>query len=94
MKYVNFNHFMPTRYLLKQEQLDTKGLIKTFESHSNLKKEGEPDKQKDPLSNLEFKASLRKEIKKHLEEKYQKVNLNDSSPDNLLIKFLFKPLRF
>ena len=94
VKYVNFNHFMPTRYLLRQEQLDTKGLIKSFESHSQLKKEGEADKQKDPLANLEFKANLRKEVKKHLEEKYQGVNLNDNSPDNLLVKFLFKPLRF
>ncbi len=94
VKYVNFNHFMPTRYLLKQEQLDVKGLIKSFESHSSLKKEGDADKQKDPLSNLEFKAGLRKDIKKHLEEKYQTLNLNDSSADSLLVKFLFKPLRF
>ena len=94
VKYINFNHFMPTRYLLRQEQLDTKGLIRSFESHSQLKKEGEADKLKDPLSNIEFKATLRKEIKKHLEEKYQTLNLNDNSVDNLLLKFLFKPLRF
>ena len=74
--------------------MDVKGMIRTFESHSQIKKEGEADKQKDPLSNLEFKAGLRKEIKKHLEEKYRSVNLNDSSPDNMLVKFLFKPLRF
>ena len=94
VKYVNFNHFMPTRYLLKQEQLDVKGLTKSFESHSQLKKEGDADKLKDPLTNLEFKAGLRKEVKKHLEEKYQSLNLNDTSADSLLVKFLFKPLRF
>ncbi len=94
VKYVNFNHFMPTRYLLKQEQLDVKGLTRSFESHSILKKEGEADKQRDPLANADFKAGLRKEIKKHLEEKYKVLNLNDSSPDSLLVKFLFKPLRF
>ena len=94
VKYVNFNHFMPTRYLLKQEQLDVKGLVRSFESHSQIKKDGDQEKAKDPLANLEFKAGLRKEVKKHLEEKYQTLNLNDASADSLLVKFLFKPLRF
>ena len=93
VKYVNFNHFMPTRYLLNQE-LDVKGMIRSFESHSTLKKDGEPEKQRDPLSNLDFKAGLRKEIKKALEDKYKGVNLNDNSAENMLIKFFFKPLRF
>lgn len=105
VKYVNFNHFMPTRYLLNQE-LDVKGMIRSFESHSTLRQAPAPatatetaDKkevpaQKDPLSNLDFKSNLRKEIKKALEDKYSNLNLSDNSPENLLVKFFFKPLRF
>ena len=101
VKYINFNHFMPTRYLLNQE-LDVKGMIRSFESHATLKPaaaaEGAEKKEapatKDPLSNLDFKSNLRKEIKKALEEKYSGLNLNDNSPENLLVKFFFKPLRF
>ena len=93
VKYVNFNHFMPTRYVLAQE-LDVKGVIKSFESHSALKKEGEETKTKDPLANVDFRANLRKEVKKVLETKFQSLNLNDQSPENQLVKFFFKPLRF
>lgn len=106
VKYVNFNHFMPTRYLLNQE-LDVKGMIRSFESHSTLRQapatatpaqetadKKEAPAQKDPLSNLDFKSNLRKEIKKALEDKYSNLNLSDSSPENLLVKFFFKPLRF
>ena len=93
VKYVNFNHFMPTRYVLAQE-LDVKGVIKSFESHSTMKKEGEEVKLKDPLVNVDFRANLRKEVKKVLESKFQSLNLNDQSPENQLVKFFFKPLRF
>ena len=93
VKYVNFNHFMHTRYVLAQE-LDVKGVIKSFESHSTLKKEGEEVKAKDPLANVDFRANLRKEVKKVLESKFQSLNLNDQSPENQLVKFFFKPLRF
>ena len=93
VKYVNFNHFMPTRYLLNQE-LDIKGLTKSFESHSTTKSETGEKKERDPLANLDFKTNLRKEIKKALELKYKDLNLNDNSPDNFLVKFFFKPLRF
>ena len=84
---------MPTRYVLAQE-LDVKGVIKSFESHSTLKKEGEETKQKDPLVNVDFRANLRKEVKKVLETKFQSLNLNDQSQENQLVKFFFKPLRF
>ena len=94
VKYVNFNHFMPTRYILKNEQLDCKHLIKSFDSQSSIKKEDESEKLKDPLTNADFKIILKKDIKKHLEERYKTLNLNDNSDDNSLVKFLFKPLRF
>ncbi len=93
VKYVNFNHFMPTRYVLGNE-LDVKGVIKSFESHSTLKKEGEETKQKDPLSNADFKRNLRRDVKKTLETKYQSLNLSDASEENQIVKFFFKPLRF
>ena len=93
VKYVNFNHFMPTRYVLANE-LDVKGITKTFESHATMKKEGEEAKPKDPLVNADFKSNLRKEIKKSLESKYQGLNLNDASEENKIVKFFFKPLRF
>ena len=93
VQYVNFNHFIPTRYLLNQE-IDTKGLIKSFDSQSSVKKEGEAEKTKDPLVNTDFKAELKKEVKRLFEERYQKINLNDNSNENLLVKFFFKPLRF
>ena len=94
VKYINFNHFMPTRYVLKSEQLDVKPFIKSIDTQASARKEGEPEKQRDPLANADFKNSLRREIKKHLEQKYQSINLNDASSDNALVKFLFKPLRF
>ena len=93
IQYVNFNHFIPTRYLLNQE-IDTKGLIKSYDSQSTVKKEGEVEKTKDPLNNADFKAELKKEVKQLFEERYQKINLNDNSNENLLVKFFFKPLRF
>ena len=95
VKYVNFNHFMPTRYLL-EDSLDIKGTIKSFESHSFMKKKGEEDKAKDPLDNADFKSNFLKEIKKTLEAKFQTLNLNDNSENNpnALVKFFFKPLRF
>jgi large subunit ribosomal protein L27e len=92
VKYVNFNHFMPTRYVLANE-LDVKGVIKSFESHSTLKKEGEEAKR-DPLQNADFRSSLRKDIKKTLESKYQSLDLNSASEENQIVKFFFKPLRF
>lgn len=60
----------------------------------NVKKEGEVEKTKDPLANTDFKAELKKEVKKLFEERFQKINLNDNSNENLLVKFFFKPLRF
>ena len=59
VKYVNFNHFMPTRYMLS-EHLDIKNTIKSFEGHSQLKKEGEETKTKDPLGNADFKKNFLK----------------------------------
>lgn len=93
VQYVNFNHFIPTRYLLNTE-LDTKGLIKSFDAQSSVKKEGEAERVKDPLANADFKGELKREVKKLFEERYGKINLNDNSNENLLIKFFFKPLRF
>ena len=93
VKYINFNHFMPTRYVLKNEQFDFKRFIKSIDSESGTKRE-EETKTKDPLSNQDFKIALRKDIKLHLQEKYSKINLNDNSDETMLTKFLYKPLRF
>ena len=94
VKYVNFNHFMPTRYILS-EQLDVKGLVKTFDSQANLKKEGETvEKQKDPLANIDFKADYKKQIKTMLEKKYKELDLNSTEEASQELRFLFKPLRF
>ena len=93
VKYVNFNHFMPTRYLLS-EQLDVQRLIKDFEGQSSLKKEGEGEKAKDPLANNDFKEEFRKKVKKMLEEKYEKIDMANYDEKNLELRFLFKPLRF
>ena len=93
VQYANFNHFIPTRYLLNAE-LDTKNLIKSFDAQSSVKREGEDAKAKDPLANADFKGELKREVKKLFEERYARINLNDASSENLLVKFFFKPLRF
>ena len=94
VKYVNFNHFIPTRYVMNQE-IDVKGVLRSFDQQSSLKKEGEMVQgMRDPLNNVDFKVELRKKVKKMLEERYRKVDLNDGSNENLLVKFFFKPLRF
>ena len=94
VKYVNFNHFMPTRYLLS-EQLDIKGLIKTFEAQSSLKKENEgAEKTTDPLANEDFKKEYKKKVRGLLEDKFKGIDLNNNSEENFELRFLFKPLRF
>ena len=94
VKYVNFNHFIPTRYMMNQE-VDVKGVLRSFDNQSSMKKDGEVvDGLRDPLNNVDFKVKLRKKVKDMLEERYRKVDLNDNGSDNLLVKFFFKPLRF
>ena len=92
--YVNFNHFIPTRYMMTSE-IDVKGVLRDFDKQSSLKKEGEMVKgMRDPLNNVDFKVELRKKVKRILEERYRKIDLNDRASDNLIVKFFFKPLRF
>ena len=93
VKYVNFNHFMPTRYVLNQH-VDVKQVVKTFDNQATVKKTGEVDKNRDPLNNVDFKTDLRKRVKRVFEEKYKKLDLNDNSAENMIVKFMFKPLRF
>ena len=93
VKYVNFNHFMPTRYVLNQ-YIDVKSIVKAFDNQASVKKDGEVDKMRDPLNNVDFKTELRKRVKRVLEDKYKKVDLNDNSPENMIVKFFYKPLRF
>ena len=94
VKYVNFNHFIPTRYMMSSE-IDVKGVLRSFDAQSSFKKDGEMvEGARDPLNNVDFKVELRKKVKKMLEERYRKVDLNDQGADNLLLKFFFKPLRF
>ncbi len=93
VKYVNFNHFMPTRYVLNQH-VDVKQVIKTFDNQATVKKTGEVDKNRDPLNNVDFKTEMRKKVKSVFQEKYKKLDLNDNSPENMIVKFMFKPLRF
>ena len=94
VKYVNFNHLMPTRYVLKKEQFDFKSILNTVDSQSGVKKTENEEKIKDPLQNSDFRISLRKDIKRQLEEKYKGINMDDESKETLLMKFLYKPIRF
>ena len=93
VKYVNFNHFMPTRYVLNQH-VDVKQVVRAFDNQASVKKNGEVDKNRDPLNNVDFKTDLRKRVKRVFEDKYKKLDLNDNSTENMIVKFMFKPLRF
>lgn len=94
VKQVNFNHLMPTRYLLA-EQLDAKALVRGFDAQAALKKEGEAaEKVRDPLANADFRADFRKQVKLLLEKKYAALDLNAADADSQELRFLFKPLRF
>ncbi len=98
VKYVNFNHFMPTRYTV-QKQLEFNSIVTSFDKHSLLSKKSKVNdkkdqKKKDPLMNIDFKEELRRKVKNILQEKYKKLDLNDKSSENMTLKFLFKPLRF
>ena len=92
VKYVNINHIMPTRYTAKPE-IDLATVLKIFETQENQRKETTV-KAKDPLSNPEIRADLKKRVKQVLEKNYKNVDLNASDDSNLKLKFIFKPLRF
>ena len=93
VKYVNFNHFIPTRYSLSQE-IDVKGLLKAYDQNSSIGKDSEQAKTRDPLKNTDFKIELKKKVKNMLEEKYRNADLNGNSQEAMLVKFFFKPLKF
>ena len=94
VKYVNFNHVMPTRYSIPAADFDYKVLVKSIDSSSTVKKEGEAEKKRDALANADFRIKIKKDIKKILEDKYKAVNLNNNDQSTLLLKFFFKKLRF
>lgn len=93
VKYVNFNHFMPTRYLISKF-LKVSDISKKFDNYATSKKEGTVDKNRDPLRNAEIKEEIKKTIKRIFQDNYKNLDLNDSSSEGLVAKFLFKPLRF
>ena len=53
---------MPTRYMVKNQMMKVEDIINTFEKKS-LKKDGELEKNKDVLRNIDFKAELRKKVR-------------------------------
>ena len=59
VKYVNFNHCMPTRYLVSQH-IDVKQIVKTFDDQASIK--GEVVKNRDPLNNVDFKQEMRQKV--------------------------------
>ena len=90
VKYVNFNHFLPTRYVVSQS-LDVKQMINYFDDKISTKNK-EHEKNRDPLKNDEIKTEFKKKIRKIFEDKYRGLDLNDQSQENQIVKFLFKPL--
>ena len=92
VQYVNFNHFMPTRYQV-MAQLNLKQLVKAFDDRLQVKT-GVDVKTRDPLNNTDFKTEFLKTVRRQFENEYKKLNLNDESRENVIAKFLFKPLRF
>ena len=92
VKYVNMNHVMPTRYLVKPD-LDLSSVLAQYETKSQTKKEN-TIKVRDPLNNPEIKLGLKKKVKMILEKKYRELDLNSVEENDLKIKFFFKPLRF
>ena len=75
VKYVNFNHFIPTRYMVSAN-LDVKSLITYFDDKLSTKKE-EHKKNRDPLKNDDIKKELKKKIRNVFETKYRHLDLNN-----------------
>ena len=92
VKYVNINHVIPTRYMAKPE-LDLGEVLKKFETQSLIRKEN-TSKIRDPLTNADIRADLKKRVKQILEKKYRNLELNSNDDASLKLKFFFKPLRF
>ena len=74
-------------------QLNLKTLVKTFDDRLSVKT-GVDVKTRDPLNNTDFKTAFLKKVRDQFESEYKKLNLNDESKENVIAKFLFKPLRF
>ena len=92
VKYVNMNHVMPTRYMSKPE-LDLNEVLKQFETQEVLRQESTA-RVRDPLTNADIKADLKKKVKKVLEKKYREIELNENDEKAIKMKFFFKTLRF
>ncbi len=92
IQYVNFNHFMPTRYQVSS-LLKIQTLEKAFDERLQVKS-GVDVKTRDPLNNADFKSDFLKRIGNQFSEQFKKLDLNDNSKENIIAKFLFKPLRF
>ena len=92
VKYVNMNHVMPTRYMSKPE-LDLNDVLKQFETQAVIRQESTA-RVRDPLSNADIKADLKKKVKKVLEKKYREIELNENDESAIKLKFFFKTLRF
>ena len=92
VRYVNFNHFMPTRYQV-MSQLNLKHLVKSFDDRLSVKT-GADVKTRDPLNNADFKVDFLKKVRTLFENQYSTLDLNNDSRENVITKFLFKPLRF
>ena len=80
VKYVNFNHFIPTRYMVSSS-LDVKSLITYFDDKVTTKKK-EHEKNRDPLKNDEIKKEFKKKVRSVFENKYRSLDLNDQTSEN------------
>ena len=75
VKYVNFNHFIPTRYMVSAS-LDVKSLITYFDDKLTTKND-EHKKNRDPLKNDDIKKEFKKKIRNVFETKYRHLDLNN-----------------
>ena len=92
VKYVNMNHVMPTRYMSKPE-IDFNEVLKQFETQEVIRQESTA-RVRDPLTNADIKAELKKKVKKVLEKKYRELELNANDESAIKMRFFFKSLRF
>lgn len=96
VKYVNVNHLIPTRYNIQTElgvdQITQK--LDGLNATAAPAKDAKPEETKDALAKPDVRATFRKSVKAHFEDKYKGLDLNDSQTKNTRLKFFFKKLRF
>jgi large subunit ribosomal protein L27e len=97
VKYVNYNHFIFTRYFVKFDN----ALANLVSEFNNKAKEAENSKGfQDPFQNKDFKKEYKKKLRSIMEKHYQHLTLNKDveKPEErrvqIPLQFLFTPLKF